>query len=61
MKDYHVLWVHHASGSDVGVDAGGGQVQAFISRWREIRACNDNACGESKGQNYHDSLLDSHS
>src|SRR5215510_8987563 len=28
------------------------------SRWREIRACNDNACGESKGQNFHESLLD---
>ena len=28
------------------------------SRWREIQACNDNACGESKGQNFHDSLLD---
>ena len=28
------------------------------SRWREIRACNDNTCGESKGQNSHDSLLD---
>jgi hypothetical protein len=29
-----------------------------ISRWREIRACNDNTCGESKGQNSHRSLLD---
>ena len=28
------------------------------SRWREIRACNDKACGESKGQNFHESLLD---
>jgi hypothetical protein len=28
------------------------------SRWREIRACNDNACGELKSQNSHDSLLD---
>jgi hypothetical protein len=28
------------------------------SRWREIRVCNDNACGESKSQNFHDSLLD---
>jgi hypothetical protein len=28
------------------------------SRWREIRACNGNACGASKGQNFHDSLLD---
>jgi len=27
-------------------------------RWREMRACNDNTCGESKGQNSHDSLLD---
>ena len=27
------------------------------SRWREIRACNYNACGESKRQNSHDSLL----
>ena len=33
------------------------QSQLF-SRWREIRACNDNACGESKRQNSHDSLLD---
>ena len=30
-------------------------------RWREIRVCTDNACGESKGRNYHDSLLESHS
>ena len=30
----------------------------IIRRWREIRACNDNVCGESKGQNLHDSLLD---
>ena len=29
-----------------------------VSRWREIRACNDNACGASKGQNFHESLLD---
>jgi hypothetical protein len=29
-----------------------------ISRWREMRACNDNVCGESKSQNTHDSLLD---
>ena len=29
-----------------------------FSRWREIRACNDNACGESKSQNSPDSLLD---
>src|SRR4029450_10481407 len=28
------------------------------SRWREIRACNDNACGESKSHNSHESLLD---
>jgi hypothetical protein len=28
------------------------------SRWREIRACNDNVCGESKSQNFHESLLD---
>jgi hypothetical protein len=28
------------------------------SRWREIRARNDNTCGESRGQNSHDSLLD---
>src|SRR4029450_9117400 len=27
------------------------------SRWREIRACNDNACKESKSQNSYDSLL----
>jgi len=30
----------------------------LYSRWREIRACNDNTSGESKGQNYHDSLSD---
>ena len=34
------------------------EVPSIASRWREIRACNDNACGESKSQNYHDSLLD---
>jgi hypothetical protein len=28
------------------------------SRWREMRACNDNACGESKSQNSHERLLD---
>ena len=35
-----------------------GQYDSKSSRWREIRACNDNACGESKGQNSHESLLD---
>src|SRR5215831_11329913 len=30
----------------------------FCSRWHEMRACKDNVCGESKGQNSHDSLLD---
>ena len=30
----------------------------IIRRWRETRACNDNTCGESKGQNSHESLLD---
>ena len=30
----------------------------LIRRWREIRACTDNAWGESKGQNSHESLLD---
>ena len=30
----------------------------LTSRWREIRACNDNACGESKSQDSHDRLLD---
>jgi len=30
----------------------------LVSRWREIRACNDHAYGESKSQNSHDSLLD---
>jgi hypothetical protein len=29
----------------------------IASRWREIRACNDNACGESKSQNSHENLL----
>jgi hypothetical protein len=33
------------------------QPPAVISRWREMRACNNNTCGESKGQNSHDSLL----
>jgi hypothetical protein len=32
-------------------------ISLLNSRWREIRACNDNACGESKDQNFHDSLL----
>jgi len=32
--------------------------EGILSRWREIRACNDNVYGESKGQNSHDSLLD---
>jgi len=31
---------------------------ALVSRWREIRACNGNVCGESKSQNSHESLLD---
>ena len=30
-------------------------------RWREIRVCTDNVCGASKGRNYHDRLLESHS
>jgi hypothetical protein len=30
----------------------------ITSRWREIRTCNNNACGESKSQNSHESLLD---
>jgi hypothetical protein len=34
------------------------QNDGIIGRWREIRACNDNACGESKSQNFHESLLD---
>src|SRR5215475_9255016 len=29
-----------------------------VSRWREIQACNDHACEESKSQNFHESLLD---
>ena len=32
--------------------------EALYSRWREMRACNDNACRESKSQNSRDSLLD---
>jgi|GraSoiStandDraft_46_1057282.scaffolds.fasta_scaffold261614_1 hypothetical protein len=28
------------------------------SHWREMRACNDNACGESKSQNSSESLLE---
>jgi hypothetical protein len=31
---------------------------AVFSRWREIRACIDNACGEAKRHNSHESLLD---
>ena len=27
-------------------------------RWRDMRACNDNACGASKSHNSHESLLD---
>ena len=34
------------------------QAACLNSRWREMRACNDNACGESKSQNFHESLLD---
>ena len=34
------------------------EVVVLDSRWREIRACNDNACGESTSKNSHDSLLD---
>ena len=30
---------------------------AIACRWREIRACNDNVCGESKSQNSPESLL----
>jgi putative ABC transport system substrate-binding protein len=32
----------------------------LTSRWREMRACNDNACGEPKRQHSHESLLRSH-
>ena len=28
------------------------------SRWRAMRACTDNACGESTGHNSHERLLD---
>ena len=28
------------------------------SRWREMRACNDHACGASTGHNSHDRLWD---
>jgi hypothetical protein len=28
------------------------------SRWREMRVCNDNVCGESKSRNSHESRLD---
>jgi hypothetical protein len=38
--------------SDVLVSSHG-----LVCRWREIRACNDNACGESKSQNFHESFL----
>jgi AAA domain len=30
----------------------------IFSRWREIRACNDKVCGESKRPNSHESFLD---
>jgi hypothetical protein len=32
--------------------------RALCARWREIRACNHNVCGEAKSQNSHESLLD---
>src|SRR4029077_9270439 len=32
--------------------------ETIISCWREMRACNDNTCGESQSQNFHDRLLD---
>jgi len=35
-----------------------GNITGVSSRWREMRACNDNACGESKSHNSHESLLD---
>ena len=38
--------------------AGVAFVVHLSSRWREMRAYNDNACGESKSQNSYDSLLD---
>ena len=31
---------------------------SLYSRWREMWACTDNACGEAKSQNFHESLLD---
>jgi hypothetical protein len=31
---------------------------AVVSPWREIQVCNDNFGGESKSQNFHESLLD---
>jgi len=31
---------------------------SITGRWREMLACNDNTCGESKNQNAHASLLD---
>ena len=34
------------------------RVVFLYCRWREIRACNDKACGASKSQNSHASLLD---
>ena len=30
----------------------------IVGRWREMQACNDTTYGESKSQNFHDSLLD---
>jgi hypothetical protein len=34
------------------------QQYPITSRWREIWACNDNACGESKSHNFHESFLE---
>jgi len=31
-------------------------LEAIFSRWREIQGCNDNVCGESKGQKVQDTL-----
>jgi hypothetical protein len=43
-----------------GVDRGlllNPRLLVVLSRWHEIRACNDNVCGESKSQNSPESLL----
>jgi hypothetical protein len=53
--------VIHEPGLSTAYENSGAIFSRVFSRWREILACNDNVCGESKGQNSHKSLLGSHS